>query len=76
MNVLTIDQSDMRRELRQVYGRDPEARLLQVVVRSLADPVKPEDTTGRFRPHPLVMVLGILGIFAVCVCAYFTFSQP
>jgi len=71
-----MDQSDMRKELQQLYAQDPEARLVQIVWRSLADPVKPEEANGRFRPHPLLVVLSILGAFSAIVALYFTYFQP
>jgi hypothetical protein len=71
-----MDQSDMRKDLQQLYAQDPEARLMQIVWRSLADPVKPEDANGRFRPHPLLVLLGILGAFAATVSLYFTYFKP
>jgi hypothetical protein len=74
--MLGMDQSDMRKELQQLYAHDPEARLLQILWRSLADPVKPEGANGRFRPHPLLVLLGILGAFAATVALYFTYFQP
>jgi hypothetical protein len=71
-----MTQSDMRKELQQLYAQDPEARLLQSFWRSLADPVKPEDANGRFRPHALLVLLGILGGLAATVALYFTYFQP
>lgn len=72
----SMDQSDVREDLRQTYAQDPEARLLQIVSRSLADPVKPEAANGRFRPHPLLVLLGVIGAFVVGVFLYFTYFQP
>lgn len=65
----------MRAELRQLYATDPEARLLQVLGRSFTDPVKPESANGRFRPNPLLVVLGVLAAFVASVFLYFTYFQ-
>lgn len=70
-----IDQDEMRAELRQLYATDPEARLLQVMGRSFADPVKPESAKGRFRPDPLLVVLGVIALFVASVFLYFTYFQ-
>jgi hypothetical protein len=70
-----IDQDEMRAELRQLYATEPEARLLQVMGRSFADPVKPESANGRFRPDPLLVVLGVIASFVVSVFLYFTYFQ-
>jgi hypothetical protein len=70
-----IDQDEMRAELRQLYATDPEARLRQVIGRSFADPVKPESGNGRFRPDPLLVVLGVIAFFVASVFLYFTYFQ-
>jgi hypothetical protein len=70
-----IDQDEMRAELRRLYATDPEVRLLQVMGRSFADPVKPETANGRFRPDPLLVVLGVIASFVANVFLYFTYFQ-
>ena len=59
-----------------MYAQDPEATLRQIVRRSLADPVKPEDPNGRSRVHPLVVLLSTSGAIAVATFVYFSFFQP
>jgi hypothetical protein len=71
-----MDQNEMRAELQQLYATDPEARLLQVMGRSFADPVKPECANGRFRPDPLLVMLGVIATFVASVFLYFTYFQP
>jgi hypothetical protein len=73
--MLGMDQNEMRAELQQLYATDPEARLLQVMSRSFADPVKPESANGRFRPDPLLVLLGVLAGFVASVFLYFTYCQ-
>jgi hypothetical protein len=70
-----IDQDEMRAELRQLYATDPEARLLQVMGRSFADPATPESANGRFRPDPLLVVLGVIATFVASIFLYFTYFQ-
>jgi hypothetical protein len=72
----SANQADMYEELRRVYASDPEAGLLQICGRSLADPVKPKNENGQFRPHPLLILLGTFGGLAVSVFVYFTCFQP
>lgn len=59
-----------------MYAQDPEATLRQIVRRSLADPVKPEDANGRCRVHPLVVLLSTSGAIAAAAFVYFSFFQP
>jgi hypothetical protein len=71
-----LDQNEMRADLQQIYAQDPEAKLVPIIGRSVADPVRPEDANGKFRPHPLLVLLGTLGVFTLSVFAYFTYFQP
>lgn len=70
------ETSEMHQELRRVYAQDQEARLVIGVVRRLADPVKPQNQEGRFRPHPLIIWWGLTGMVAVITFCYSSYIQP
>jgi hypothetical protein len=72
----TIGVDNTREELRKLYSRDPEKSLLKNAVRCLADPIKPLDEKGRFRPHPLLVWLLAFGLVAGSVFIYFSCTQP
>jgi hypothetical protein len=61
----------MYADMRRAYALDPEANLLQRLRRAIADPVKPEDVKGRFRPAPVVVVFGV-GL-AITIGTFFYF---
>jgi hypothetical protein len=65
-----------QQNLRCLFEQDPEAQLLAGIRRRLADPLKPEDEDGRFRPHPLVVLLGAMGAIAAGVFFYFGYLRP
>jgi hypothetical protein len=66
----------MQQNLRCLFEQDPEAQLLTGIRRRLADPLKPEDENGRFRPHPLVVLLGAMGAIGAGVFFYFSYLHP
>lgn len=67
---------ETREELRKLYSLDPEASLLRNILRRLANPIKPQDEQGRFRPHPVLVWLLSIGLALGSVFAYFSYSQP
>lgn len=71
-----IGADKTREELRSLYSLDQEASLLKNVVRRLADPIQPQDTKGRFRPHILLVWLLSIGLITGSVFAYFSLFQP
>lgn len=71
-----IQANETREKLRLIYARDPEASLLHQVIRRLADPVKPLNEKGRFRPHPMLAWLTVIGLLAVGIFVYFGCNQP
>lgn len=63
-------------ELRALYAQHPEANLLRNISRRLADPVQPLTKKGRFRPHPLLVWIGVIGSLAAASFLYFSCVQP
>jgi hypothetical protein len=68
-----IGVPQMQENLRNLFDQDPEARLLTGIRRRLADPLKPQDENGRFRPHPLLVLLGAMGSIAAGFFFYFSY---
>lgn len=68
--------TEMREELRRLYARDPEGKFVRSLVRRMADPIKPENKKGRFRPHPLVIWLSLISAAGASVFLYFSYWQP
>jgi hypothetical protein len=76
MEPLTQIVPQMQQNLRDLFEQDPEAQLLAGIRRRLADPLKPENEDGRFRPHPLVVLLGAMGAITAGVFFYFSYLRP
>ncbi len=70
-----MDTVAMREKLRQAFAQDGQNNLLRQVMRKLRDPVKPETERGRWRPHPLLLVGGVLLLAAAAIFLYMTFSD-
>jgi hypothetical protein len=71
-----VDVESMKAELMRLYALDPEARILTNLLRHLADPVRPRSTDGKFRPHPLLLLLGLVGITVLFTFVYFSAGAP
>ncbi len=71
----STETTEMREKLQELFKQDPEARLLIEFRRFLADPVKPQNQDGRFRPHPLLILLGFLGGLAAAGFLYFSYPH-
>ncbi len=69
------DVEAMRERLRQAYAQHPENNLFRQVKRKFRDPAKPEDVRGRWRPHPLLLLLGALTLAAIAIFLYWSFFQ-
>jgi hypothetical protein len=70
-----IGATQMQENLRNLFEQDPEARLLTGIRRRLADPLNPQDENGRFRPHPLLVLLGAMGSIAAGFFLYFSYLR-
>jgi hypothetical protein len=71
-----ISAAEMRRILREAYAQNPERSVLGQLARRLRDPAMPFAPNGRPRPHPLWLMLGLIGLFALCVFLYFSLLSP
>ncbi len=66
----------MSERLRELYTKDVEADFFGGMKRRFADPVRPQDAKGRFRPHPLLVLLMTFLCFALVTFFYFSYRQP
>ena len=66
---------EMSERLRTFYDQDPEADLAARIKRFIADPLRPQDEKGRFRPNPLLVLLLTFLITAIGTFFYFSYRQ-
>ena len=74
--VQQIDLSEMRQHLLEFYAQDPESDWARNAKQLLADPVKPQNEKGRFRPHPILVLLGTIALITAGTFLYFSYFQP
>ena len=60
---------EMQQALRAVYRTDSETNLQKALLTAFTDDLKPIDQKGRWRPSPLLILVGgvVLTLFAVFV---------
>ena len=73
---MPVTAPEMRKYLRELYFRDPDAQLCTFVKRRISDPVSPENIKGQFRINRLIVLLGVFVLFAIATFFYFTLVQP
>ena len=61
---------EVQSALRDVYRADPEINLQQALLHALRDRVKPLTPTGRWRAHPLLVSLAMLGTAAAGILIF------
>lgn len=67
----TAEIAVMLDHLRKRFAEDPEARITAKLTRWLADPLKPQDRNGRFRPSPVLLIMLASGLTAASAFLYF-----
>ncbi len=67
-----VSPEEVRQALRQAYRHDSETNLKTALARSLADGLKPVDEKGRWKPNPLLALVGILLCALIGVFFYFS----
>jgi hypothetical protein len=65
------EHDDMLQLLRERFAQDSDEQILPRLTRWLADPLKPVNEAGYFRPSPLVLVVLVVGLIAVGAFLYF-----
>ena len=69
----TTNAEAMRDKLRQAFAKGGHDNFFRQLMRTFRDPVKPETEGGRWRPHPLLLVGGVLLLAAAAIFLYMTF---
>ena len=67
-----VSVEEVRHALRSLYGADPETNLQAVLSRALADPLRPIDAKGRWKPNPVFILLFIIACALAGVFLYFS----
>jgi hypothetical protein len=66
---------EMSERLQKFNDQDPEADVAAWMKRFLADPLRPQDEKGRFRPNPLLVLLLTFLVVAIGTFFYFSYRQ-
>lgn len=69
------EQQLMMQRLRERFAQDQESEIVPRLMSWFADPLKPEDESGRFRPNPAVLLVAVVGVIAVGAFFYFGWTQ-
>jgi hypothetical protein len=69
----TTDADAMREKLRKAFAKGAHNNFFRQLMRTFRDPVTPETEHGRWRPHPLFLVGGVLLLAAAAIFLYMTF---
>lgn len=67
-----VSPEEVRSALTAIYRGDPESNLQKVLLRVLADDLKPVDEKGRWKPSPLLLLVALLICALIGVFLYFT----
>ncbi len=65
------EHDDMLQLLRERFAQNLEEQILPRATRWLADPLKPLNEAGQFRPSPVALVVLVVGLIAVGAFFYF-----
>lgn len=68
-------REEMSERLRNFYDQDPEADVAARIKRLLADPLRPQDEKGRFRPNPLLVLMLTFLVVALGTFFYLSYRQ-
>ena len=63
---------EMQQALRAVYRTDPETNLQKALLTAFADDLKPIDQKGRWKPSPLLILVGGVVVTLFAVFVYFS----
>ena len=65
------EHDEMPQLLKERFAQDSEAQILPRFTRWVADPLKPLNEAGYFRPSPVVLAVLVVGLIAVGAFLYF-----
>jgi hypothetical protein len=67
-----VTPEEVRQAMRKFHSEDLETDIGKALSHALADDLKPIDAKGRWKPNPLVILVGILLCALLGVFFYFT----
>lgn len=67
-----LSPEEVRKALRCVYRADPETNLQAAFLRTIADPLRPVDATGRWKPNPVLILIFIISCAFLGVFLFFS----
>jgi len=70
-----ISPEEMLELRRNSIATGAEPGCVEQLLRFFADPVEPQTKTGRWRPHPLLLLWGVIGLFGVGVFLFFSWPH-
>ena len=62
---------EMLQLVKERFAQDSDAQILSRFTRWLADPLKPVNEAGYFRPSPVLLAVLVVGLIAVGAFLYF-----
>jgi hypothetical protein len=65
---------EMYAALRVIYQEDPETNLQKALATAFADDLRPMDEKGRWKPSPLLILVGGAVLTLIVVFIYFSFG--
>jgi hypothetical protein len=67
-----VTVTEMQEALRILYHEDPETNLQKTLAAAFADDLGPTDEKGRWKPSPLLVLVGSVLITLIAVFIYFS----
>ena len=67
-----ISAEQVRTALQSLYRGDTESNLAKALLESLSDGLKPVDDKGRWKPSPILILIGVLVFALSSVFLYFS----
>ncbi len=70
-----ITPEEVRLALRKLHSEDTETNQELALRAALADDLKPVDARGRWKPNPLVIMVGVIACALLGVFLYFSLGR-
>lgn len=67
-----VTVTQMHEALRIAYREDPESNLQKALATAFADDLRPIDEKGRWKPSPLLILVGGIVLTVIIVFVYFS----
>ena len=70
-----VTREEVRRALRKLHSEDTETNPEKALRAALADDLRPVDGRGRWKPSPLVVLVGVIVFALLGVFLYFSVGR-